>query len=303
MKNYNPKVSIIVNCYNGELFLEKCLLSILRQTYKNWELIFWDNRSTDDSKNIFEKVKNKKFKYFKAKKFTNLYAARNLALKEAKGEIIMFVDVDDEWLEDKIDQQIKIFKKNKKINIVSSNFFREKNIFFFKFKKKFLSNKNKNILNTLDLIKKYQIGWSTIAIKKRLFNFRSKNFNEKSYMISDFEFIINISTRNKVFFINEPLVIYRDHASQLSRKNFFTQIDQYLKWCENVNKNKRLSKYKKHIFSSEKYFFYNNLNYFKKNDKIKKLLSILFSSKSLNLKLKIFLYYLFPKIFIYYLAT
>ena len=40
-------------------------------------------------------------------------------------------------------------------------------------------------------------------------------------MISDFEFIINISTQNKVFFINEPLVIYRDHASQLSRKNFF----------------------------------------------------------------------------------
>ena len=130
MKNYNPKVSIIVNCYNGELFLEKCLLSIIRQTYKNWELIFWDNRSTDNSKSIFEKIKNKKFKYFKAKKFTNLYAARNLALKKAKGEIIMFVDVDDEWLEDKIDQQIKIFKKNKKINIVSSNFLEKKTFFF-----------------------------------------------------------------------------------------------------------------------------------------------------------------------------
>ena len=41
-------------------------------------------------------------------------------------------------------------------------------------------------------------------------------------MISDFEFIINKSTQNKVFFINEPLVIYRDHASQLSRKIFYT---------------------------------------------------------------------------------
>ena len=215
----------------------------------------------------------------------------------------MFVDVDDEWFEDKIDQQIKIFKKNKKINIVSSNFYREKSLFFFKFKKKFLSNKNKNILNTLDLLKKYQIGWSTIAIKKKLFNLRSKNFNEKSHMISDFEFIINKSTQNKVFFINEPLVIYRDHASQLSRKNFFIQIDQYLKWCENLNKNKRLSKYKKYVFSSEKYSFYNNLNYFKKNYNIKELLIILFSSKSLNFKLKIFLYYLFPKLFIYYLAT
>ena len=231
------------------------MLSILNQTYENWEVIFWDNRSTDNSKKIFQNFKSKKFKYFKAKKFTNLYTARNLALRKVTGEIVMFVDVDDEWLKDKIDKQIQVFKNNKNINIVSSNFFREKNFLFLKLRKKFLLKKNKNILNTFDLIKNYQIGWSTIAIKKRLFNSRSKNFNEESHMISDFEFMINKSTQNKVFFINEPLVVYRDHSSQLSRKNFFIQIDQYLKWCENLSRNKKLSRYKKYIYSSEKIYF------------------------------------------------
>ena len=133
MKKYKPKVSIIINCFNGELFLEKCLLSIFRQSYKNWEIIFWDNCSTDNSKNIFfQKIKNKKFKYFKAKKFTNLYAARNLAIKKAKGEIIMFVDVDDEWFPNKIKKQVSIFSKEKKINMIFTNFIREKNILFYK---------------------------------------------------------------------------------------------------------------------------------------------------------------------------
>ena len=53
MISKKPKVSIIINCFNGEAFLTKCLLSILNQTYENWEVIFWDNRSTENSKKIF----------------------------------------------------------------------------------------------------------------------------------------------------------------------------------------------------------------------------------------------------------
>ena len=45
-----PLVSVIVNCYNGQKYLKDCLRSIVNQTYKNWELIFWDNFSTDQSK-------------------------------------------------------------------------------------------------------------------------------------------------------------------------------------------------------------------------------------------------------------
>ena len=82
-----PLVSIIVNCFNGEKYLDDCLNSIIFQSYKNWELIFWDNQSTDKSKKIFEKFKDKRFKYFLSPRHTYLYEARDLAIKESKGDL------------------------------------------------------------------------------------------------------------------------------------------------------------------------------------------------------------------------
>ena len=60
----HPLVSIIMNCHNGEKYLKKSLQSIKNQEYKNWELIFWDNKSSDKSKKIFSQFKDKRFKYF-----------------------------------------------------------------------------------------------------------------------------------------------------------------------------------------------------------------------------------------------
>ena len=96
----SPLVSIIVNCYNGEKFLTHALNSVLNQTYKNWELIFWDNKSIDKSKEILKSYKEKRFKYFLASAHTKLYEARNLAIKESKGEFIALLDVDDWWTDD-----------------------------------------------------------------------------------------------------------------------------------------------------------------------------------------------------------
>ena len=55
MKKRYPLVSVIVNCHNGERYLEQCIKSIINQTYKNWELIFWDNVSSDNSKIVLKK--------------------------------------------------------------------------------------------------------------------------------------------------------------------------------------------------------------------------------------------------------
>ena len=63
-----PLVSIIMNCLNGEKYLNSAIDSVINQTYKNWELIFWDNRSTDNSANILKKYKDKRIKYFYSKK-------------------------------------------------------------------------------------------------------------------------------------------------------------------------------------------------------------------------------------------
>ena len=102
MKKNNPLVSIVMNCYNGEKFLSKSLRSIFSQSYKNWELIFWDNQSIDNSKNILNKFRDRRIRYFKSKRFQSLYSARNSAIIKTKGKYICFLDTDDWWEKDKI---------------------------------------------------------------------------------------------------------------------------------------------------------------------------------------------------------
>ena len=86
----SPLISVVINCYNGEKYLLKSIKSILGQTYKNWEIIFWDNCSTDNSKKILKNFKDKRIKYFKSKIFTSLYAARNMAIKKPKENMLLF---------------------------------------------------------------------------------------------------------------------------------------------------------------------------------------------------------------------
>ena len=113
MEEQKGLVSIILNCYNGEKYLRYALDTVIEQNYNNWELIFWDNQSTDNSKKIFDSYKSEKFRYFYSKHHTTLYEARNQALKECKGEFIAFIDSDDTWEIDKLEKQIKLFKKKR----------------------------------------------------------------------------------------------------------------------------------------------------------------------------------------------
>ena len=82
-------ISIIMNCYNGEVYLKQALKSVLNQTYKDWELIFWDNMSSDASAKIFKSVNDKRFKYYLSDHHDLLYAARNKAISKQK-EIFSF---------------------------------------------------------------------------------------------------------------------------------------------------------------------------------------------------------------------
>ena len=120
-KNH-PLISVIVNCYNGETFLRDTIKSILNQSYKNFEIIFWDNQSTDQSASIYKNFKDERLKYYYAKKHTSLYEARNLAIKKAKGKYIAFIDTDDLWVKNKLLLQIKKFK-NEKVGLVYSNYY------------------------------------------------------------------------------------------------------------------------------------------------------------------------------------
>ena len=137
--NNRPLVSIIMNCYNGEAYLDESIKSVLSQTYENWELIFWDNKSQDKSAEIFKSYKDKRFKYFFADEHTSLYKARNLAIKKSRGELIAFIDTDDLWVKNKLELQVPLFE-NSKISLVYGNLWIIKND--LKKKKLFIKKKS-----------------------------------------------------------------------------------------------------------------------------------------------------------------
>ena len=93
----NHLVSVIMNCHNGEKYLQQSLNSLLIQSYNNWELIFYDNCSTDNSALILKRYRDKRIKYFKSNKKLNLGLARKKALEKARGKLITFLDTDDLW--------------------------------------------------------------------------------------------------------------------------------------------------------------------------------------------------------------
>ena len=107
--NQNPLVSVIINCHNGEKFLDNCIISVLNQTYKNWEIIFFDNNSSDKSSKQIKSYKDQRIKYFKSKKTYTLYKARNLAVSKSDAEFITFLDVDDWLVKTKLEEQIIFF--------------------------------------------------------------------------------------------------------------------------------------------------------------------------------------------------
>lgn len=101
-----PKVSIILNVFNGAATLRDALKSVLEQTFTEWELIVWDDRSTDDSARIVASFVDPRIHYVLAPQQTSLGEARGLAMRQARGEWLAFLDQDDVWLRRKLELQL-----------------------------------------------------------------------------------------------------------------------------------------------------------------------------------------------------
>ena len=109
----SPLVSILMNCYNGEKYLQEAIDSILNQTYKNWELVFWDNQSYDKSAEIFLNNKDPRLHYYLSPSHTTLGNARIMASKKIKGEWLGIIDTDDMWKPNKLAKQISTINNTK----------------------------------------------------------------------------------------------------------------------------------------------------------------------------------------------
>ena len=118
--NATPAVSIIMNCLNCAADLPEALAGVRAQTFQDWEIIFWDNGSVDASPGIAQAF-GPQLRYFRSGHTVALGAARNLALREAKGRHLAFLDCDDLWLEDKLARQLALFEGNPRLGLVCTD--------------------------------------------------------------------------------------------------------------------------------------------------------------------------------------
>jgi glycosyltransferase involved in cell wall biosynthesis len=105
-------VSIITPTYNCASFIEETIRSVLAQSYPNWEMIIVDDASTDATQSIVESFADERIRYFRNPTNSGAAYSRNLALRQAKGRWIAFLDSDDIWTPDKLTKQIRFMEEN-----------------------------------------------------------------------------------------------------------------------------------------------------------------------------------------------
>jgi glycosyltransferase involved in cell wall biosynthesis len=212
-----PFVSVIMNCYNGQNYLKEAIDSVYLQTYKNWEIIFWDNASTDNSSKI-AKMYDDKLRYFKSNNTTVLGEARVKAVKEAKGEYLAFLDVDDLWLENKLEKQINLFTKaEEKIGIV---YCRTKVVYENSLNKDFVIRENSMLPEGdifSELAKEDFIVFSSAMVSRELFYLHG-GFPKNFLNSTDYWIFLHLSEKYQCLAVQEVCCKYRIHQSNLSGK-------------------------------------------------------------------------------------
>ncbi len=228
--NGQPLVSVIMNCYNGEAYLKESIESLLSQTYKNWELIFWDNQSNDKSAEIFRKFNDKRFKYYYANKHTVLYEARNEAIKKSSGEFIAFLDTDDLWEKNKLELQIPLFNDSK-VGVVYGNvlIINEK----LKTKKIFMRGKMPRGFILDDLLKNYCASLLTLVVRKSFLNIQAA-FDSSFNIMGDFDLMIRMSSKYKFECVEKPIASWRSHWKNESFLKKNSQIQELKIWREKM---------------------------------------------------------------------
>ncbi len=216
-------ISIIIPCYNRAHTINKCIDSILNQTYKNFEIILVNDGSTDFLKEKIDKyIKLNNFKYLKQEN-KGAQAARNSGIKESKYEWICFLDSDDEWFKNKLEVQIKILKEH--------NF--DKNIVSYSNCLIFTENNNKtkeykinefngtNCFN--DLLLKQGPMFQSLFVSKYLLN-KINYLDEEVISWQEWDTAIRLSKFANFIHIEEPLFIYNLHEGPTISKDYVNYI-------------------------------------------------------------------------------
>jgi glycosyltransferase involved in cell wall biosynthesis len=266
-----PLVSILMNCYNGEKYLREAVDSVLAQTYQNWEVIFWDNRSTDRSEEIFKSYNDPRLKYFYSSEHTDLGGGRARAWKYITGEFVAVLDVDDIWLPEKLEKQVPLFC-DPEVGIVISDtiFFNEKA------EKPLYAGKYPSTGWVFEnLLTGYFVSLETLVFRRSTALKLSRAFDSDFSFISDFDLVVRLSRISKLALCREILAKWRVHAGSDTWKSPQSFIEEKERWIvkQLADDDTLANKYSASI-----------LNFNNKNQRMKVILSILHGQRFFALK-------------------
>lgn len=196
-----PLISVILPTFNRADLLPRAINSVLDQTYQNWELIVWDDGSTDHTKEIVKSFLDKRILYIHDNNHGMSYALNN-AIKKSVAGFIAFLDDDDEWIDYKLSLQMDILKYYPDIDMVFGNYhnvnlakgqigigFEQNNIALRELKKEKIQERVFRITGNFHksiAISNY-VAFDSVLIRKKFLN-RVGIFNEHLRNGMDFEF-------------------------------------------------------------------------------------------------------------------
>ena len=198
-------VSVVIPTYNRESTVLKSINSILEQTYANLECIVVDDGSTDNTEEKVLEIKDNRLRYIKLEHNSGPSIARNTGIRESRGNYIAFNDSDDLWLPDKLKMQMEKMKSEDETGMVYCCYTYDKN--------------GKEMKIPSDRYERFQlegyifdslwqdnkIGTPTILVKRECVD-ACGGFAENLHSLEDWEFVLRISEKYKIAYVNKILV-------------------------------------------------------------------------------------------------
>ena len=230
----NDLISVIINVYNGEKYIRKCLDSVVNQTYKNIEIIIVNDKSNDNTVDIINSYKDKRIKIINNKKNMGLSLSRNIGIDKSNGKYLYFVDVDDFIELDTIEYLYKLIKKYK-VKLATC---RCLDIYDYNYKYKNdnecvkILTKEEMLNRVLLTIDRSGTTWNKL-FDRNLFNnirFEDRIIND---VVTTYKLVLEC---DNIVFSNQIKYFYLRHSdSILGRKNYKHSIDLYDAAIERYN--------------------------------------------------------------------
>ena len=224
--NKDPFIDIILPNYNKDEFLEETINSIIAQTYNNWKLFVIDDNSQDNSRNILKNYKNKNIKIIYLHKNKGVSFCRNLGIRISDSKYISFIDSDDLWSQDKLQEQIFFMEK------FSYDFtYTDYTPFILRNNEKFYKKKviTSNLFSYGQFINNTSIGMSSVIKRSTIGNTRFK----KLKICEDYLFKCEILKKIKAAVkYKSNLMFYRISKNSLQSSKL-----RNLYWVWLINKN------------------------------------------------------------------